>query len=295
MSNFYIRPLESYDVPSVTEWSRIEGFAPGLGDLNIYRHTDQQGLWVGCLDERPIGCIAGVRYNHLYGFIGMFLVEEAQRGNGYGLKLWKQAFNHLIDVPCIGLEAALDRIEDYSAWGFEPSSCTTRWQWIGGDVLPGIKKEFIEEFPSIKIYEGHTIQDHVVQAYDANKEASPRPHFLSDWLNHPSGNVLVLLDSNGSCHGFGRIRPCLLQDGEGWRIGPLLADNPNLAEYLLRKLVERHPGVVLLDSPGLNTKANKLLEKLGFKEISKTLRMYRGSQPSISLNDVYGLACLELG
>ena len=55
----------------------------------------------------------------------------------------------------------------------------------------------------------------VVQIYDAKREPSPRPHFLSDWLNHPAGTVLALVDSNRNCYGFGRIRPCLLQNGQG--------------------------------------------------------------------------------
>ena len=74
-----------------------------------------------------------------------------------------------------------------------------------------------------------------------------------------------------------------------------MADSPQLALVILRRLLEKHPGVVLLDTPGLNPYANPLLEALGFMKVSQTLRMYRGDQPPISMNDVYGLACLELG
>ena len=41
--------------------------------------------------------------------------------------------------------------------------------------------------------------------------------------------------------------------------------------------------------------ANYLLSSLGFEEISKTYRMYKGIQPTCPMNQVYGLACLELG
>jgi len=34
---------------------------------------------------------------------------------------------------------------------------------------------------------------------------------------------------------------------------------------------------------------------LGFAPLSHTLRMYRGPAPRVTLADVYGLACLELG
>ncbi len=147
----------------------------------------------------------------------------------------------------------------------------------------------------LMILEGSEIPSVSVQTYDAKREPSPRPHFLSDWLKHSAGTVLALVDRDGQCHGFGRIRPCLLREGEGWRIGPLLADNSSLAELLLRNLVRKHPGVILLDSPGLNSFAKPLLERLGFVAISSTSRMYRGDQPPIAMNEVYGLACLELG
>ena len=68
-SDFQIRSLKITDIPKVTNWSRMEGFAPGIGDVSIYQHTDRQGLWVGWLGSVPIGCIAGVKYNPSYGFI----------------------------------------------------------------------------------------------------------------------------------------------------------------------------------------------------------------------------------
>ena len=287
-----IRTLENADLSTVLGWARAERFAPGIGDVAIYRHTDRQGLWVGCLGGRPIGCIAGVRYNAAYGFIGLFLVEPEQRGHGYGRQLWAQALDHLSDLACIGIEAAADRVADYAGWGFESASPTRRWQRVGaaGDdtCLQGLPE-------GLALIDGEASPQQAVQAYDAMREPSPRPHFLADWLGHPAGTVLALLDANGACHGFGRIRPCLLQPGEGWRIGPLLADSPALAQLLITALLQLHPGVVLMDAPGANPQADPLLQQLGFVVVGETLRMYRGTAPTVSLRDVYGLACLELG
>lgn len=288
-----IRPLQSADIPTVTGWARQEGFAPGVGDVAIYRQTDRQGLWVGWLGEEPVGCIAGVRYNAAYGFIGLFLVVPAQRGRGYGVQLWKQALAHLADVPCVGLEAAPDRIGDYAGWGFAPASPTTRWQRLAaGDYAapPNAAPE-----PPWCLLEGGAIPADAVQRFDAEREPSPRPHFLRQWLRHPAGTVLALVDRAGACHGFGRVRPCLLADGDGWRLGPLVAESPAAARALLEGLLQRHPGTVLIDAPGANPAAASLLASLGFTPASHTLRMYRGVPPVVSLADVYGLACLELG
>lgn len=286
-----IRPLETGDIAAVTDWARQEGFAPGRGDVAIYRHTDRQGIWVGWLGGERIGCIVGVRYNAAYGFVGLYLVRPEWRGRGHGLQLWRHALDHLADLPCIGLEAAPDRVQDYAGWGFQPASPTSRWQCLSDGEAPP-PSPLLGDW---RLLADGAIPEPAVQCFDAQREPSPRPHFLHQWLQHPAGSVLALLDAQGVCHGFGRIRPCLLACGEGWRIGPLMAETPEAAAVLLQTLLHRHPGVVLIDAPAANPLAAPLLESLGFRTIATTLRMYRGEAPSVSLRDVYGLACLELG
>ena len=289
-----IKPLSEADIEFVTEISRKEGFAPGVGDLGIYKNTDKQGLWVGWLHDNPIGCIAGVRYNNDYGFLGLFLVIEQFRGKGFGIQLWKKALSHLSDLPCVGLEAAPERIADYSKWGFEISSKTTRWQLFGNGKL--LQDRFgYGALNNYSFVEGSSIPQNAVEKFDEKRETTSRPHFLSSWLNHPAGKVIAVIDQDKRCHGFGRIRPCLLQNGDGWRIGPLMAETPKLLKILLMKLIDSHPGLIIIDAPGLNDYASEVFRELGFQSVSETFRMYKGSQPPVSMNDVYGLACLELG
>jgi ribosomal-protein-alanine N-acetyltransferase len=68
-----------------------------------------------------------------------------------------------------------------------------------------------------------------------------------------------------------------------------------LAEVLILNLLVEHKGVILIDSPQPNSSAQSLLSSLGFREISATTRMYKGSHKAALTKDVYGLACLELG
>ena len=290
---FKIRPALLIDIPLINDWARCEGFAPGKGDIGIYRQTDRQGIWIGCLGEIPVGCIAGIRYNNAYGFIGLYIVRPDQRGHGYGLRLWQQALNHLNGVKCIGLEAAENRINDYANWGFKPASTTTRWQL---EVNSATKQITTSRMPvRLKMIHGDDIPEPKIQTYDADRELNPRPHFLSDWLHHPAGHVTALIDMKQNCHGFARIRPCLLKKQAGWRIDPLLADSPELAELLIIELLQGRQGLVIIDTPGGNKLAPPLLQKLGFTPAGRTLRMYRGTMPSRKLEKVFGLACLELG
>ena len=63
--NFSIRLISNDEIQKVTDWARLEGFAPGFDDISIYKNTDKKGIWVGCLDNDPIGSIASVSYTHL--------------------------------------------------------------------------------------------------------------------------------------------------------------------------------------------------------------------------------------
>tara|TARA_B100001109_G_scaffold202569_1_gene169438 strand:- start:222 stop:407 length:186 start_codon:yes stop_codon:yes gene_type:complete len=56
--NFTIRNISNYDLHKVTDWAKLEGFAPGMDDISIYKNTDKQGVWVGCLNNIPVGSIA---------------------------------------------------------------------------------------------------------------------------------------------------------------------------------------------------------------------------------------------
>ncbi len=293
--NFTIRIIDNNEFRKVTDWAKLEGFAPGYDDISIFKNTDNQGIWVGCLKGEPIGSIACVRYNSSYAFIGLFIVKKEFRNKGYGISLWKHALNYLKGVDCIGLEAAPNRLQDYQSWGFKKSSQTNRWKLTGYKTL--LKENFYKDIQhEFNVVPGDQISSEAVLNYDSQREPSPRPHFLNDWLSNSFGIVNALVDKNGMCHGFGRIRPCILEDNKkGWRIGPLLADTPPLAELLIRRLVRDLDCDILLDCSSLNPYANYLLSNLGFVEVSRTYRMYKGMQPPFPMNQVYGLACLELG
>ena len=68
---FSIRLISVNEIPEVTNWARIEGFSPGTDDLSIYRDTDKQGVWVGCLDDKPIKPYEELYFIHAIEPIGL--------------------------------------------------------------------------------------------------------------------------------------------------------------------------------------------------------------------------------
>ena len=290
-----IKPFRSSDLDVVTELARQQDFAPGVGHIEIYANTDRQGIWLAWRNNKPLGCIAAVTYNPSYAFIGLFVVKPEHRGQGVGRCLWQHALKTLSSVQCIGLEAAVQMVSFYEKAGFQKDCVTTRRQMLCLSDQSNHPNSTLLHRSDISVVPLRDVSLESIQRYDERHEISPRPHFLELWLRHKAGEVFVAMDANAECHGYVRIRPCLLPIGEGWRVGPWLAEESGMASLLLNNAMDRHKGVVLIDTPGHNPSAKTITLAKGFKPMASTVRMYKGVIPKGHDRNIYGLACLELG
>ena len=97
----------------------------------------------------------------------------------------------------------------------------------------------------------------------------------------------------GELLGYGMVRKCRT----GFKIGPLFADNPEIADRLFQKfrnfVGEGTP--IFLDTPEVNKEAVKLAEKYQMKTMFETARMYTKGKPDIDLQRVFGVTTFELG
>jgi len=98
---------------------------------------------------------------------------------------------------------------------------------------------------------------------------------------------------HGKLAGYGVIRKCRL----GRKIGPLYADDPQVAELLFRSLQSTADSdePVFLDIPEVNANAVALVERHHMPPMFETARMYRGKTPVIPLERVYGVTSFEIG
>jgi hypothetical protein len=130
-----------------------------------------------------------------------------------------------------------------------------------------------------------------VEACDATVFPAPRPAFLRAWINSP-GHAGCALVRDGRLAGFGVIRPCR----QGFKIGPLVADNRGIAEIVLSALVAKvGGGHIFLDVPGINRDAMALAEDLGLAPVFETARMYTGAITPLQLDRLFGVTTFELG
>ena len=92
---------------------------------------------------------------------------------------------------------------------------------------------------------------------------------------------------------YGVIRKCQ----EGYKVGPLFADNEILAAQLLDDLCT-HAEVganIYLDVPETNLSAKNLVASKMAVKVFETARMYTGSVPDIQLAKTYGITSFEIG
>jgi hypothetical protein len=108
-----------------------------------------------------------------------------------------------------------------------------------------------------------------------------------------TGSTALAVRRDGRLAGYGVIRPCRT----GCKIGPLFADDADLADRLLRALISRvRPGEpVQLDVPATNPLALELAQSHGMRPVFETARMYAGAAPDLPIRRLFGITTFELG
>jgi hypothetical protein len=212
-----------------------EGWNPGLHDAHCFYAADPHGFFLGEFDGVPIGCVSAVRYGSHFGFLGLHIVKAEYRGRGVGLELWRSALNHLGD-RVVGLGGVVAQQENYRKSGFRRAFRNIRQRRVGGGVAPAD----LTELTTVPIDE--------IARYDGSAFPAPREAFLESWIRQPQAVALGAKDG-GSLKGDGVLRTCR----EGFKMGPLFADDPGTAERLFAGLLAYAPGApVFLDTPESN-------------------------------------------
>lgn len=276
---FIIRPMTLADLELVIQWEATEGWNPGIDDAIPFYSADPSGFLIGEIDGTPISSISAVRYGDSFGFIGIYIVQPAWRGQGYGLQTWNAALKLLGDRPT-ALDAVLQQVNNYTKFGFKPTYHHLRYQGTGqsGVIPEGIV--WLRDIPFADVV-----------SYDNLYFPASRRNFLKNWIDRPEHKAYGMLQDGKLC-GYGVIRPCYT----GFKIGPLFANSTEIAESLFLALIthaENQP--VFIDVPNINTLAIALVESRKMVPIFECVRMYTHDLPNIEINHIFGVTTLELG
>ena len=282
MADFKIRQAGLQDMDYIIRLAGEEGWNPGRHDAEAFFKADPAGFFLGCLDGKPVGCISAVKYGG-FGFIGLFIVEKPYRGGYFGIHLGQEAFKYLEGCN-MGLDGVVELQENYARMGFKMAHRNMRFE--------GRIPESLETDSSGSIVRADEADFEQLEAYDRLHFPDGRSAFLSYWISMPESGSLAFL-GEGGVRGYGTIRRC----EQGWKVGPLFADSPEIADALFRQLARegRAGERIYLDITEENEEARKLVERYGMTFVFETARMYSMDRPSLKDDGIYGITTFELG
>lgn len=277
-----IRNLNAEDIQTAIDWAANEGWNPGHEDGLAFLEADRSGFFAGEIDGELVTVISGVRYGDGFGFIGLFITHPDHRSKGHGQLVWDHAMTYL-DGRTIGLDAVKEQTPRYAKHGFKPVYRNVRYAGISMcDTPMDSRLTPLGQglFPSVRDYDRKFFPDE-------------RTDFLKLWTAPTAqtrrGFAFV---ENGEFQGYGVLRQCL----EGFKIGPLFADTPEIADTLFRALAGQVKGqTIILDIPEPNAAALLLAEKYELSPEFETFRMYKGPAPDLPLDQKFGITTFELG
>jgi len=278
------RKMQREELDVLVEWAAREGWNPGLSDAEIFWETAPEAFIAAELAGEFIGGGSISSYSGHYGFMGCFIVHPDYHRRGLGNRLWHERLQILInrlDEPVtIGMDGVFDMQPYYAKGGFSFAHRDLRFEATG------------EKF---EMPDGVVTLDKVpftqVDAYDREHFPAPRSQFLKKWIKQPGSFAMAAL-SEDQLAGYGVMRPCRA----GYKIGPLFADDVQLAHRLYQALVNQAPGsLIYLDVPENNPQAIALASHYRMKEVFGCAKMYFGPKPALPDNEIFGVTTFELG
>ncbi|MEI6538215.1 MAG: hypothetical protein WCO86_01630 [Planctomycetota bacterium] len=91
---------------------------------------------------------------------------------------------------------------------------------------------------------------------------------------------------------FGGMRACQI----GYKIGPLFARDPSVADRLFRTFCRHAAGQqVFIDVPDNNPAAGRLCKDHGMSEVFGCVRMYLGPVPRLDNARIFAITTFEVG
>ena len=279
-----LRPMSPDEVEELVAWAAQEGWNPGRSDARLFYETDPEGFVAAEIDGEMIGGGAVVAYGETYGFMGLFIVKPEYRGRGLGRHLWTARRDMLrarLDPEApIGMDGVEAMAPFYAEGGFELAYVNRRYsltagaQTVSSDVVP------ISDVPFQALVK-----------FDRHFFPAFREEFLDGWITQ-RGAIARAVVNDAGVQGYAVARPC----GEGYKVGPLFAEDAETASTLLHAIENELVGETLfVDIPDVNPEHEAFAARHGMEEVFRCARMYHGEPPAIDESRVFGITTFELG
>jgi GNAT superfamily N-acetyltransferase len=279
-----LRPLTPRDFASV-DALLTAAYAPStsmLNDLVRYHRLQPDGWILALRDERPIGMGGALLYG-ARARIGLMAVLPEMQHQGIGAAI----VHHLLKwiahcgATTVFLNATPEGVPLYAKFGFVVDDTACAYRQSCSPTLLNAPESVTMPLEPEDLAE--------VIHYDEGRFGSRRTGVLTSYSQDFADRIFIARDSQRVITGYIMVQP--------HRLGPWLADTPEIAESLLQhalRLSFSHPPQVLL--PQSNQAGRRLLDRAGFLPERSWQSMRLGGSPDLrSRQWLYGYANFYVG
>jgi len=273
-----IRQMTRAEADIAIAWAAEEGWNPGLHDADAFYQTDPGGFFSVETGGKMIGCVSIVRYDENFMFGGLYIIHPDYREMGIGRAVYDFVIK-FAEGYNLGIDGVFAMQPVYQKGGFSFAYRNIRFEGTGEGTIDNSLVP-LRDVPFPRIL-----------AYDSMFFPAVRESFLKHFLYQPDCRGFANVE-DGTMTGYGFVRKCF----NGYKIGPLFAGNPQIAEKLYSALASVADGEpVFLDVPEPNTAGIALAKSHGMSEVFGTARMYTREIPELPIQQIFGVTTFELG
>ncbi len=283
MSKQYtITPMLPSEAQIAIDWAKQEGWNPGLHDAQTFYRVNPTGLFIGKVEEEVVAVASSIIYDNNYAFFGLLIVKDGERGKGYGMGITDYRMAYVGDRN-IGLDGVVEWQPAYAKNGFKYAHRNMRYHAVGFNHEDSLNDPHIQTLDKIPFKD--------IVTYDTAHYPAMRPAFVSTWINQPESLAIGYVKDGTLC-GYAVIRPCY----QGFKIGPLFADNETIAESLFGRLAHfAKDKDIYLEITELNPDAQNLVKRHNMNFVFETARMYTKEAPELPQKEIYSITNFEMG
>lgn len=271
----------------------LEQWDEGDVDVDVLFDIDPDGFWA-FLDEdgAPVGGVSVIASTDSIATVSHFYVTPEARGQGVAQRCLAELLqihaHRIHDDVTITTFTFGGSAEAASRWGFSSVQDEIRFVRAPGPAEPQAEETVI--LRAIDAPADAAAEASIV-AFDALRIGRERSVLWHRWLRL-AGALTVVAERQGALCGVGTIRPSAL----GYRVGPLLAEDPEVGGAVLRRLVAfaSKEARVAMDVPAANPDASEVALAQGFTEEFRTVRLIWGRVPDVPWHEQYATAMLHL-
>jgi len=258
------RTMRRDDIPAGLSLCRAAGWNQLARDWELFLKVSPDDCRVAVDDSgKVVGTVTTVRYGDHFSWIGMVLVDPANRRQGIGVKLLKESLLVLEHENTVKLDATPAGREVYLKLNFKDEYYLSRMHCpsVPPNVSSGKQVRRGEQGDLFQIF----LYDHKV--FGAKRDS------LIGWMWKGAPELSFVYERPGEIMGY-----CFGRHGENYtHIGPVVARDESIARQLVGAALKKCSGKsVIIDAPHHSSTWLTWLQDNGFSEQRPFMRMFIG-------------------